>query len=380
MKLRQKPNGIWVADFVDADGKRRRESTRTRDKATARVRGRRLELGLPIEDTPGPFEVPTAGPSQPPAQPSGAGMTMDELFRRCELTVWHPREVKSQATIRSNLKVLSALIGSKLVTEIDYDELERLKDELFARGYAAGTVKRKLDMVGKALTMATKWKDERTGKLIITGRPAMPQIDARNSRDRIVTLEEEEAIFDAIDARHAREPTRDWRRFRALIRFLLDTAARLGEATNVRTGDLVTRTVKDPATGEERLRTFVQFRRYRTKNDKPRMIPLTDRVEAELGYLRMAAAPDGRVFPLKPATVWYMWDNIRADLKEAGLDLHDVVLHTFRHTCLTRLAERLPLHKLSEWAGHSDIKVTRDHYLHLHADSLLDGLTLLENR
>jgi integrase len=118
--------------------------------------------------------------------------------------------------------------------------------------------------------------------------------------------------------------------------------------------------------------TFVHFRQYRTKNDKPRQLPLSEAVVTELPYLRLAAV-GGKLFPLKSATAWYMWDNIRDDMKDQGFDLSDVVLHTMRHTRLTRLAKAgVAIHKISQWAGHSDIKVTWNHYAHLAPNDLLD--------
>lgn len=300
---------------------------------------------------------------------------MDDLFRKCELTVWSPREAKSQGTIKSNLKVLRELVGTELVTDMTSGRLDRLAQQLVERGYAAGTVKRKLDMVGKALTMATKWEDETTRRPYLLGKPTMPTITARNSRDRTLTDKEEAAVFETIDARLAKEPTRDWRRFRALIRFLLDTAARLGEATGVTKEDIEARTLTDTKTGAQRGVTFVHFRRYRTKNDKPRQLPLAQATINELPYLLLAAAPDGRIFPFLPATVWYMWDNIRDDMAAQGFDISDVVLHSLRHTKLTRMAKAgVDILKISKWAGHSDIKVTVDHYAHLAPDDLVSVL------
>jgi integrase len=293
------------------------------------------------------------------------------LFHRCELTIWSPREAKSQRTIKSNLKVLGELVGADLVTDMTHGRLQRLVSDLFARGYAAGTVKRKMDMVGRALSMATVWEDDTTGKTLLAGKPKMPSVTARNSRDRVLSSEEEQAVFAAIQKRIKAEPNRDWTTFKALVRFLLDTGARLGEGLGVTAQDVERRRA-----GKHNV-SFVHFRRYRTKNDKPRQVPLTRAVVAELKTL-MPAEDDGRLFPLRPAKVWYMWDTIRDDLRARGVNVDDVVLHTLRHTCLTRLAKRLPIHKVSHWAGHSDIKVTVEHYAHLASDDLLDGLAVLE--
>jgi len=303
---------------------------------------------------------------------------MDRLFRKCELEVWSPDQVKSQASIKSNLKILSELIGERPVTDMDHEALVELKNTMQLRGYAPGTVKRKMDMVSKALGMATEWIDPATKKPILFGKPKMPKFDVKNTRDRVLTAHEERAIFDAIEQRSVLEPHRDWPRFRALVKFLLDTGCRLGEATNAKFDDLSEIKQKDPETGEERAYTFVLFRRYKTKNDRPRRIPLTQRVVDELPMLRLIS-PDGRLFPMKNAKAWYMWDTIRTDLKaQRRMNLDDVVLHTLRHTCISRLADKLPIQKVSEWAGHSDISITRDVYMHLNTGSLLEGVSVLE--
>lgn len=362
MNLREKPSGIWVVDFTDDHGKRQRVSTETRDKVEARVRAKRILMGLSAVPEAIPFSGSTAASPQPPRKPSG--FTMSDLFRKCELTIWHPREAKSQATIKSNLKVLEGLVGDVLVTDMTAGRLETLSQTLFDKGYAAGTVKRKMDMVGKSLTMATIWEDETTKRPYLLGKPKMPTISSRNRRERYLSDVEERAVFETIDKRMVSEPTRDWRRFRALMRFLLDTAARLGEALGVEEDDIEVRTIGD------RELTFVHFRRYRTKNDKPRQLPLSAAVIATLPYLRLAAV-GGKLFPLKPATVWYMWDNIRDDLKAQGFEMDDVVLHSMRHTKLTRLAKAgVSIHKIMLFAGHSDIKVTVDHYAHLDSSDL----------
>ena len=128
--------------------------------------------------------------------------------------------------------------------------------------------------------------------------------------------------------------------------------------------------------GRETVR-FVHCHRYRTKSDRPRQLPLTQTLWAALDPLR-AQAGSGRVFPSRAAAVWYWWQTIPDDLRPEGVNLDDAVLHTLRHTCLTRLAKRLPIHKVSLWAGHSDIKVTVEHYAHLSGEDLLEGLAVLD--
>ena len=355
-KLTKKTNGIYVVSFYDGDV-RRRISTGTRDPKTARQTAPHIVNG-----------THTAQPSAPSQTQRNNGMTMGELFGRCSQTVWSPRNVRSQRTVKSNIKILSEMIGDEPVTSMNYPRLSQLVSDLFARGYAAGTVHRKMCAVSKALNEATRMTDT-AGRPILAAKVSIPTVVARNSRSRVLTRDEEAAIFDAIAARSVAEPTRDWQRFARLLRFLLDTGCRLGEALNVSDALIETH---DNA-------TFVTFPRYTTKNEKPRKLPLTQAIVSCLPYLR-AAAIGGKLFPLKSQTVWYMWKGIRSDLVANGVPVSDVVLHTMRHTFLTRLAQsgKVPLERISEWAGHSSLQVTMDHYLHLMPVDKLSTLDVVE--
>jgi integrase len=154
------------------------------------------------------------------------------------------------------------------------------------------------------------------------------------------------------------------------VTVLLDTAFRRGVGLIL--GE--DRVVEVKLGGDTHL--FLKLPRYMTKNDKPRMVPCTARVEALLPALRSQAVA-GRWFPLDNVA-WYMWDNVRADVKAMGGNIDDVGLHTLRHTCLTRLAlGGMELQRLSMWAGHSDVSITAKRYSHLNATALLGGVSLL---
>lgn len=382
---KQKPSGIWFIEFMGPCGERRRVSTGIK---TARqsfrslppdvrqvLDAKRREIVLGVD--------PASQKVQARSKPAGA-LTMRDLFDRCEKTCWHPSQAKSQATIRSNLKILAPLIGHESPADMTYSRLEELVAELKARGYAPGTVKRKVDMVSKALRMATIWTDPKTGRPLLAYKPAMPAMRITNMKDRVVSRLEEKAVLNAIEQRRQDEPGRQWFRFNVLIHFLADVGARLGEATN--TGPRALTVDGRPFesghtyTGDEQ--AFVTFERYRTKNDKPRTVPLTARVWRGLLSLlpHLGRGKDGEwlFFPMTHGTAWYMWDGIREDVRKAGFDLDDVTLHTWRHTCLTRLAQGgMDILRLKTWAGHSDIKITAERYTHLAPGDLLAGVNIL---
>lgn len=364
-ELKRKASGIYYLD-LRAQGLGR-VSLETRDRASALEKRREYALGhIPV--------TPTAEKSRIPAN----RVTMRDLFERAENTVWHHSQVKSQATVRSNIKILNAIVGDVAAEDMTYSRLEQLIDELKALGYAPGTVKRKMDAVSKVLRMATKWTGT-DGKPLLLSKPPIPPIRVANMKDRTLSPAEEAEVFAAIEKRRQDEPARAWRRFGGLIRFLLDTGARLGEALDVGPADLSV--VKDTAGNEVGLVTFA---RYRTKNDKPRSVPLTNATLAVLkgleGDLGVRKGTGKAVFfPIKEMTVWYMWSNIREDLAKLGFDIGDVTLHTLRHTCLSRLAQGgMDLIRLQIWAGHSDPKITAERYIHLRPVDLLGGLNILQ--
>lgn len=356
-EIKIKTSGILYVEFY-LDGERQRVSCKTRNMREAR----RIASTIVNGEAP----MTTSG------APKSGAVTMSMLFDRMQDTDWSPRKCKSQATIRSNIKILNGYIGDELVTDMTHQRLERLVAALFAAGYKAGTVDRKLNAVGAALGRATIETD-RFGTPWLIGKPKLPKITVNNFKDRVLSADEERAIFKAIFARLAAEPTRDWQRYHCLIRFLLDTGCRLSEALNLTTKDVETREVNG------RSITFAVFPRYKTKSGKPRQIPLTDTVARNLDHLAWGS-PGGSYFKISPATAWYMWDkSIRADVKAAGYDIDDVTLHTMRHTCLTRLAKsgKVRLEQISDWAGHSSLQITRDRYLHLMPEDQLPVLDVL---
>lgn len=380
MKLKQKPSGIWLVEFEGENGERRRVSTgvKTAPQKTAppeaRVKARDIVLGIaqPIQAAP-----------RKTLQGDGR-VTMRDLFGRCEKTVWHPDNAKSQGTIRSNIKALTPLIGDVAIQDVTYSRLEDLVAELKAKGYAPATVKRKMDMVSKALRMATKWSDDK-GRPLLPYKPTMPEIRVSNVKDRVVSPLEETALFNAVELRRQAEPGRQWFRLRGLLEFLLDTGARLGEAmmtgpTSITVnGQLMDLGHRYDGTEQ----AFVTWERYRTKNDKPRTVPLTGKAWRALLALvdHLGRDKEGRwlFFPMTSGTAWYMFDQAREDVKkQTGMDMSDVTIHTLRHTCLTRLAQGgMDVLRLKEWAGHSDIKITAERYTHLKPSDLLGGLAIL---
>jgi integrase len=354
-RIRKKSNGYYFIEYYDDAGARRRISCGSRTKADAVKMRDELVRGGAIPAAP------------TPKSPAGE-MTMDELFLRCQRTIWSAGRVKSQRTLKSNLKILSPLIGDKPVKSMDYDTLLALSEELKARGYAPATVHRKLSSVGAALREATRIKGP-DGERVIVGRPDMPQTASKKMRTRTLSVEEESAVFELLYLKAYAEPHRKWRLFSVLFRFLLDTGFRVGEALSLTDKHI------EIIDG----RVFALLRAEETKTAKPRLQPLSDEIVGELNWLR-AHSGGGKLFPIKQSTMWYMWSTIRDHLRKSGTNIDDVVLHSLRHTCLTRLAKLgHPIDRIADWAGHANIATTIKYYRHLDPADKLNTLKMLEN-
>lgn len=363
MKLKTKPNGIYFIEFEGPDENgvvgRRRISFDTRDIRQAREQLRLWNTGM----HPKQLSARIAEPDLPvKATEAVTGWTVRKALDRCELTVW--KNAKAQASLLSNVKIVNSLVGDELVEDMCYDRIERLIQQMEEMGYAPGTIKRKLDVLSKAVSMSSVWRNPSTGKPYIVGKPKWPQLKFNNQKERELTESEEKAVFAAIDERIRKDPQKPWWRFRCLIRTLLDTGLRLSEALAMDDDHLTKGPVIDPRTGETMEVVFHNVRPEEAKNGRGRVVPLSEAV-LDVGPLLSMQSGGGKWFPFKPAGAWQMWDYIRQDLGKQGVDIADVVLHTLRHTCASRLRRQgLSLDYISIWLGHSDISITHERYVH----------------
>lgn len=362
MKLIQRNNGVFAIEYRDEGGARKRISLGTRDPVSARNQLREWRMGVHEKQS----EVEVA--DEPKASPKGTEMTVGQALDKCYDTVWV--SARSQATLRSNIRLLKGRIGDVPLSKVTYDRLEQLVSEMRGDGYAPASIKRRLETLSKALTMATKWTGK-DGKPVLRGRPPMPTIEIQRKTLRILSHEEERQVLELIDRQHEKHPDQNWLRFSRLVQWLLDTGCRLNEALQLERSWIESRTITSPD-GFEREVHFLTIPPEVAKSKKPRTIPLTGRCVSLLPLLE-ADASKGKLFPMRPANCWYKWDTIRT-----ALGIEEVVIHCFRHTCATRLLKGgMDIFRVKEWLGHADIKVTVEHYAHLDSDDLLGGLNIL---
>lgn len=372
--IKQRPNGMWIVEFKGTDGQRHRVSTKSRDKRKAMLMAPQIALGLTPEQIAKP-------PVRKDEDGKPKGMTVNDLFDHCENTVWKTH--RSQATLKSTVKILREICGDDVLSELHAFRLEEIAEALANRGGRKGgraapaTVKRKLEVLSGALDKATKMQGP-DKKPILFAKPPFPSIKVNNIQERTLTKAEVAAIFKAIDILAVENPANDWKRFGCFVRFLLDTACRKGEALMLRdewiTEDVDGDTIISwprfrDATPAELARTGLD-KIERLKNGKAKTLPASQAIVDMLPFLRMLS-PDGRLFPWHTSTMDWKWRRVREGVKKQGLNIDDVTFHTLRHTTITdMLRNKEALTLVSRFAGHSSVKITADRYGHIIADDL----------
>ncbi|MEM8575910.1 MAG: site-specific integrase [Pseudomonadota bacterium] len=330
-----------------------------------------------------------------PKHPSQGGHKQDfyrretstnEKFEGTDLGTWMQKclsdervwgNCRATSTHRSNVKIIRGLLPEGItvegITSHHIYELDRqLRDE---QNYAPASRRKLLGTLSASLRRAA---EPDVG--LIPARPAFPAIKVNNVKDRVISVDEERVMFECIEARRNAEPLRQWAHFERLCRLLMGTAFRLGEALSCGPSNVKRKRWTDH-TGKTYEGVWLGLSGAVTKGGKPRDVPLTKELQELLPILNQNQA-GGRWFPWKPRTsgAWYLLQNICEDMKLRGYDMSDVVLHTFRHTCATRLAEGgLDLIGLRDWLGHSDIKITASRYVHLMNGHIHVGAAILDN-
>lgn len=295
-----------------------------------------------------------------------APMSLAEAIDRYFDTVVKPKGNKGAATrelyalnqLRDGLSPATPLTGLTASVIADH------KDGLLAKGLAPATVNRYLAILKAILNRAkAEW-----GALAVV--PTIRLLPLNNARYRWLTEEEERRLLPFC-APHLRN----------LVVFLIDTGARLREATQLTWSDVSL---------DRQPRGAVRF--MQTKSGMPRSVPVSSRVETMLQRLK-ADCPEGetRVFLYRPVgrgglggeaqqfgapvpfnNPFGTWDTART---RAGLA--DVNLHDLRHTFASRLVMRgVPLLTVSKLLGHANITMTM-RYAHLAPDAFDAAIDVL---
>lgn len=291
----------------------------------------------------------------------GAGGTPSNATLSEYLDGWLARRRKLRASTlvsyRGHVRLyIDPLLGGIPLRELTRRDVERLVVELERRGKSPGTITLVFRTLGAALQDAV---DEGLTLHNATRGVELPRIDREPVH--ALTAAEADAIVEAAD------PTF----LGPLIRLLLGSGLRLGEALGLDQGDLLL----DAG--------FVRVRRSKTS---VRAVPVSDDAVAALRDALRAAPRRGDGEPvfygprtgerLRGATVSHALPRV---LTRAGLDR--LAPHALRHGAATlMLAEGVPMRVIAEQLGHRNPALTARVYAHVIPEAQRAAVAHLERR
>lgn len=337
MTARKKGN-LWTADLT-VQGERIRQFGFATQEAAEKwevLAREALRRGQPL-------------PSAPRDVASATGITsISTLVDRVNAVRWASQK---SGTMLRTVQVFVRWVGpaippsEALTTQEIYDYISHLRDN----ERSGSTINRHLAAISCLAKTAMKLE-------LIDKLPDMPRQKEGEGRIRWFTDEEEADILTTL---------RLWGQHEAqdLFIFLVDTGARLGEAQKLLWEDI---------TKGNRIATF-----WETKAGNSRSVPLTTRAREAIERRRAESGRKAGPFDgIARRNLHSLWDRLRTHHPFIG----DAVIHTFRHTCASRMVQKgVDLMRVRVWMGHKAIQTTL-RYAHLAPKHLDDVLKVLEQR
>tara|TARA_E500000178_G_C17010051_1_gene750073 strand:+ start:960 stop:1949 length:990 start_codon:yes stop_codon:yes gene_type:complete len=326
MSIKPRGNGFEV--YVSHQGTKFRRTVSTHAEATQleTVARQALHLGKPVPEL-NIGSVKTWG--------------LQEAATKCYEMNWVG--TKSEMNAIRNMKEVVSFFGKHMdVQDIGAEEIDEFIMNQKRLRKANGTINRKLACVSKILRFA-----HQRGRL--SAMPAIKRLKETEGRLRYLEPDEEKAVIDTLE---------HWGYHEVAQQFIvsIDTGLRRSEMLNLELRDVRKEGI------------YVYDKKVGTKNDKPRVVPLTSRARAVLESRKESS--NGKLFTQFYRTIW--------ERVVGHLGLEDVVWHTLRHTTCSRLVQRgMPLVHVKEWMGHKAIQTTM-RYAHLAPMHLQKGVELLE--
>lgn len=250
-------------------------------------------------------------PSAP--QQTTKSLTLKEAFDMVASQEW--RRCKSASKLTHNGDVVVAIMGpARQLRSLTYTDVEELIAKLRAMGDSNGTINRKLAALSKLFSYCKKHDPS-------LNRPAIPRLREAPPRQRVLS----DAEFAALRLWDGWRPEDEH-----LLVFLWFTGARISEALRLK-----------PTEWDDENVTFND-----TKNGDSRTIPLHHEAS----------------WALQQGTMPNPW-TFRHRFREAAEALAlgpEVVVHTLRHSCASRLARKqMNAFLIQKWMGHKSIATTQ---------------------
>lgn len=264
-------------------------------------------------------------------------MTIFDLIEHCTRKRWGKLDSKHADIAPMLAHLFAKWVGPKVPVEealTDAKLLEYVEYRETVERNAGSTINRHMAILSVLAKEAARLK-------LIDTKPELPRRKESQPRLRVYSEAEETLILDTL-TQWSDDDHHD------LLVFLADTGCRLGETCKLTWVDFK----------EANGRLHIVLEGSITKNSTQRVLTATPRVKVALARMREKyshlAGPFTWVRARRLRTVW---DRLREHLP--WMDKHTVI-HTYRHTCLSRLVQRgADLYRVQIWAGHKDIKMTQ---------------------
>jgi len=181
-----------------------------------------------------------------------------------------------------------------------------------------------------------------------------PQLKLQNTKDRVFS-DQEVKLFCRWFQQAGHPAAAD------LLVFLLETAARWGEAEALKGDDV------------DLVKARVTF--SKTKANRVRSVPLTRRaLQALEGHT--PALGSHRVWPYTYAQFRRLFETAKEAIGLGGDEA--LSIHTCRHSCASKLAASgIPLHQIMAWGGWSSLQSVQ-RYMHINVSALSACVSALE--
>ena len=313
MSLYRRKDSRYLISEIQINGKRHRTSTGETSKRRALAFEAAWRTRL-LREEEGQASIPL--------------LEAIERYQQEELAPRKPKPATARKAAH-NLGIIKDRFGSAMIEEVTAESISRWRSAMLGRGLAAATANRRLADLRAILRKAHKWG-------VLASVPRIDMVKQPAPAERYLTDREFDRLLEACPAHLKR-----------LVRFLVGTGARLGEATALTWGQV------DLPFGERGRVTFTN-----TKSGKSRGVPLPRDVADMLREIQPTdPEPSQRVFTWRrddgkelpfdsPKTAW------RGARDRAGLRW--LRIHDLRHFYAARLVRKgVSLYSVQRLLGHS---------------------------
>ena len=279
---------------------------------------------------------------------------VDEVF-----VPWAKASKRSWQDDEERARPLKEFFKAKRLRDITPMLIEKYKQQrlntttLHKRKRSPATVNRELQVLSKVFSMAYD-----NGLVETNPMRRVHKLREAPARERYLTNEEEKSLFAILVGRRAH--------IRPIVVVALQTGMRQGEILGLKWENI----------------DFEQGTIYvaHTKTGRPRKLPMSGPVEAELRSLKQDSLPHEHVFSysrtgLKLTTFRHAWEGACTAAKISGLRFHDL-----RHTFATRLRAR-GVHEMDIMSllGHTTLQMT-SRYTHAMPQNLRTAVDSLRRQ